>query len=73
MLNTIGHRECEKALQIGKIYQPKQAHLVKLIDELTEPENLMNKSIEQAKIWSRIPSECLLLLLLKLELTLFFF
>ena len=56
MLNTIGHRECEKALQIGKIYTPEQALSVNLVDELVEGDKLMSKSIEQAKVWSKIPS-----------------
>merc|ERR1712127_924148 len=44
MINTIGHRETEKALQLGKLYSPEEALAVNLVDELCEPNELMDKA-----------------------------
>ena len=55
MLNTIDYRECEKALQLGKIYNPKEAYSVKLIDQLVDSKELLVKAEEQMKLWCRIP------------------
>lgn len=55
MINTIGLRQCEKALQIGKIFTPKEALQIDLIDELVDPKHLIEKAEEQMKIWLKIP------------------
>ena len=57
MINTIGLRQCEKALQIGKIFTPKEALQIDLIDELADPKNLIEKAEEQMKIWLKIPGK----------------
>ena len=57
MLNTIGQRECEKALKLGKMYSPKEALEIKLVDELTEPANLMEKAKQQMEVRCKIPSK----------------
>ncbi len=56
MINTIGERECEKSLQIGKIYKPKEALKVNLVDELAKSEDLIQVAEDQIKAWINIPS-----------------
>ncbi len=60
MLNTIGERQCEKALQLGKIFQPKEALKIRLVDELVNSNEELLKSAEnQIKKWIKIPSNFL--------------
>ena len=57
MLNTIGHRETEKALQLGKLYSAEEALSVNLVDELADPDKLLQQAEEQMKKWLQIPSK----------------
>lgn len=56
MINTIGYRETEKALQLGKLYTPEEALAVNLVDELADPKELISKAEEQMLKWCAIPS-----------------
>lgn len=56
MVNTIGLRQTENALQFGKIFTPKQALKVGLVDELIESDKLLERAEEHMKIWCKIPS-----------------
>lgn len=56
MINTIGFRETEKALQLGKLYSPEEALSVGLVDEICEPKELLSKAQEQIKSWVKIPT-----------------
>jgi 3,2-trans-enoyl-CoA isomerase len=56
MLNTIGHRETEKALQLGKLYSAEEALSVNLVDELADPDKLLQQAEEQMKKWLQIPT-----------------
>ena len=56
MMNTIGMRECEKALQIAISYTPEQALKIHLVDEIVEKDDLMPKAEEEMKKWLKIPS-----------------
>jgi len=40
MLSTIGHRESERALQLGHLYSGEEALQVGLIDELLDPADM---------------------------------
>ena len=57
MVNTIGFRETEKALQLGKLYTAQEALDIKLVDEVVAPENLLQKAEDQMVAWLKIPSE----------------
>ena len=57
MINTIGNRESEKALQLGKMYSIEEALKVNLIDEAAEPKDLMQKADEQMQQWLKIPGK----------------
>lgn len=56
MINTIRHRESEKALQLGKLYTPDEALQVNLVDELIEAENLLARAEKIAIEWSKVPA-----------------
>ena len=56
LINTVGHRETEKALQLGTLYSGEHALKVGLIDELVAPADVITKAKEQMKIWLQIPS-----------------
>lgn len=57
MINTIGFREAEFALQTGKYYDPQSALKIKLVDELCNEKDLMKIAEERMKLWCKIPSE----------------
>ena len=57
MINTIGFRESEKALQLGKMYSPEEALSIGLVDEIVEPINVLTKAEEEMQKWCKIPSK----------------
>lgn len=56
MINTIGFRESELALQLGKLYTAEEALAVNLVDEIVEQKDLLLKAEEQMVKWCKIPS-----------------
>ena len=56
MVNTIGHRNAEKSLQLGTKYTPSQALKIGLVDEIVDESMLLLEAEEQMKLWSQIPS-----------------
>ena len=54
-INTVGHREAERALQLGLLYTPEEALKIKLIDEIAEPSTLMLRAEEEMQNWCKIP------------------
>jgi 3,2-trans-enoyl-CoA isomerase len=57
MLGTIGHRESERALQLGHLYSGEEALQVGLIDELLDPADMEQAVHDQLKLWLRVPSK----------------
>lgn len=56
MINTIGYRETERSLQTGRVFTPKAAFDIGLVDELvSSPEELMTRANERVQAWTRIP------------------
>lgn len=55
LVNTVGHRESELALQLGKLYSAEEALKVGLVDELAPPNEVLSKAQEQMAIWTKIP------------------
>jgi 3,2-trans-enoyl-CoA isomerase len=55
MINTIGYRETEKALQLGKLYSDIEALKINLVDEIVEVSEVVPRAEEQIKIWLKIP------------------
>jgi 3,2-trans-enoyl-CoA isomerase len=68
MINTIGFRESEKALQLGKMYSPEEALAIGLVDEIVEPNNVFAKAEEEMQKWCKIPSNMIFYYKLILEL-----
>lgn len=56
MINTIGFRESELALQLGKLYTAEEALAINLVDEIVEQKDLLLKAEEQMVKWCKIPS-----------------
>ena len=58
MLNTIGHRQTELALQLGKVYTPREALDVGLVDEVVaDPNELMKRANECMRTWCKVPGK----------------
>lgn len=57
MVNTIGHREAELALELGKRYNPHEALKIGLVDELVPKKNVLEAAEHQMNKWLQIPSE----------------
>ena len=51
----MGHREAERALQLGLLYTPEEALKIKLVDEIAEPATLMLRAEEEMQKWCKIP------------------
>lgn len=54
MMNTIGQRETEKALGLGKLYSPAEALSIGLIDEVVPLEGVMDRAKEEIQKWIKI-------------------
>lgn len=57
MVNTIGHRQAELALQLGSIYTPQQALQIKLVDQIVAQKDVLETAEKQMDLWCKIPSE----------------
>ncbi|XP_070564079.1 enoyl-CoA delta isomerase 1, mitochondrial-like [Ptychodera flava] len=55
MKRTIGHRESEKALQLGTLYTCEQALQIGLVDELCDPDQVLDQAKAEMKKWLKIP------------------
>lgn len=55
LINTVGHRESEIALQLGKLYSADEALKVGLVDEICEQKDVIANAEKQMAIWCRIP------------------
>jgi enoyl-CoA hydratase/carnithine racemase len=56
MMNTIGHRACERTLETGRVFNPSEALQIGLVDELASADELTSRAEERMKTWCRIPS-----------------
>lgn len=65
MINTVGYRESERAIQLGTLFNVDEALKIKLIDEICAPNILLEKAEEQMQIWCKIPSKTLVAILFK--------
>ena len=55
LINTVGHREAERALELGKLYSPQQALAVGMVDEVV-PQDEVHSTVNKAmELWLRIP------------------
>ena len=54
MLNTIGHRETEYALQLGKLYGADEALKVGLVDRLCAEDQVVEAAKEEMSRWLKV-------------------
>ena len=57
MINTIGQRQTELALQQGRFFSPADALDIKLVDEIVPKDQVVQRAEEQMKLWCQIPAE----------------
>ncbi|XP_072299672.1 enoyl-CoA delta isomerase 1, mitochondrial isoform X2 [Eucyclogobius newberryi] len=55
MLNTIGHRNTELALELGLLYNPSEALKIGLVDQLVPQDQLLATATETMTKWLAIP------------------
>ena len=55
MVNTVGHRETELALQLGHLYSPEEAKRAGLVDELAPMDQIMARAHVEMDRWIQIP------------------
>ena len=61
MANTIGHRQTERAVQLGHLYGGEEALQVGLIDQLVPEDDVMSTTMAEMDKWLRIPGELMLI------------
>lgn len=55
MVNTVGHRTTEMALQLGLLYSPADALKVGLVDQLAPEDQVLNTASQTMTKWLAIP------------------
>lgn len=68
MCNTVGHRETEIALALGKLYSTDEALQKGLVDEVVTSEQIMEAAQKKMLEYVKIPSKELILHCLKYRL-----
>ena len=60
MLNTVGHRETERALQLGHLYGAEEALKVGLVDRLCPEDQVVKEAEEEMSRWLRVNGQCII-------------
>lgn len=55
MVNTVGHRTTEMALQLGLLYSPADALKVGLVDQLVPEDQVLTTASQTMTKWLAIP------------------
>lgn len=55
MVNTVGHRNTELALQLGLLYKPAEALKVGLVDQLVPEDQVLTIAAQTMAKWLTIP------------------
>ncbi|XP_068606198.1 enoyl-CoA delta isomerase 1, mitochondrial [Brachionichthys hirsutus] len=55
MVNTVGHRNTEMALQLGKLYNSSEALKIGLVDQLVAEDQILTAATETMAKWLAIP------------------
>jgi 3,2-trans-enoyl-CoA isomerase len=56
-VNTIGHREAERALQLGTLFSPAEALKVGVVDEVVPEDQVHSKARSVMTKWLAIPGK----------------
>jgi len=54
-VKTIGYREAELGLGLGKLYSPSEALAINLVDEVVKNEDVLSVAMGEAEKWGKIP------------------
>lgn len=57
MIRTIGFREAEEAMALGKLFSPDEALHLGLVDKIVPTDSVLDKSHEIAACWAKIPAQ----------------
>lgn len=55
MVNTVGHRTTEIALQLGQLYSPTEALDIGLVDKLVPEDQIIATATQMMTKWLAIP------------------
>lgn len=57
MVNTVGHRTSENALQLGLLYSPSEALKIGLVDQLVPEDQILTTATQTMTKWLAIPGK----------------
>lgn len=57
LVNTIGHRASEQALQLGLLFLPAEALQVGLVDQVVPEDQVLSTALSVMARWMAIPGE----------------
>lgn len=57
MMNTVGHRTSEIALQLGLLYSPSEALKIGLVDQLVPEDQILTTATQTMTKWLAIPGK----------------
>lgn len=57
LVNTIGHRAAERALQLGLLFPPAEALQVGIVDKVVPEDQVQNTALSVMGKWLAIPGE----------------
>ena len=58
MLNTVGFRQTEMALQLGTLFKTEEALSIGLIDKIAPQEEVLTAAHQEMQRWLKIPGRC---------------
>ena len=67
MINTIGYRQSEMALQLGTLFTTEEALKVGMVDRIVPQEEVVQEAINEVRKWQKIPGMKFLLKVMMLE------
>lgn len=57
LVNTIGHRAAERALQLGLLFPPAEALQVGMVDQVVPEDQVQSTALSVMAQWMAIPGE----------------
>lgn len=55
LVNTVGHRHAEMALELGLLYKPSEALKIGMVDQLVPEDQVLSTAAQTMKMWLAIP------------------
>ena len=57
MKYLIGARECDRAIQLGRLFRSEEALAVGLVDEVCSQDQVLPRAMEQISQWLEVPGK----------------